>query len=89
VFEKVRHREGLGLGDVKMIAMIGAFLGLRLTLLTLFAASLIGSVVGLIYIFATRKKAAEYHLPFGSFIGAAALAVTMLTEVVSVWLSKK
>ena len=89
VFEKVRHREGLGLGDVKMIALIGAFLGLRLTLLTLFAASLIGSVVGMIYIFATRKKAAEYELPFGSFIGAAALVVTMLTEVVSVWLSKK
>jgi prepilin signal peptidase PulO-like enzyme (type II secretory pathway) len=72
-----------------MIAMIGAFLGLRLTLLTLFAASLIGSVVGMSYIFATRKKAAEYELPFGSFIGAAALVVTMLTEVVSVWLSKK
>ncbi len=88
-FEKIRHREGLGLGDVKMIAMIGAFLGLRLTLLTLFAASLLGSVVGLIYIFATRKKASEYHLPFGSFIGAAALAVALLNEVIIVWLPKK
>ncbi len=88
-FEKIRHREGLGLGDVKMLAMIGAFLGLRLTLLTVFAASLIGSVVGLIYIYATRKKASEYHLPFGSFIGAAALAVAMLGEVISVWLPKK
>ena len=88
-FEKFRHREGLGLGDVKMLAMIGAFVGLRLTLLTVFAASLIGSVVGLIYIYSTRKKASEYHLPFGSFIGAAALAVAMLSDVVSVWLPKK
>jgi leader peptidase (prepilin peptidase) / N-methyltransferase len=88
-FEKIRHREGLGLGDVKMIAMIGAFLGLRLTLFSVFAASLIGSVVGLIYIFATRKKAAEYHLPFGSFIGAAALAVAMLSDVIVKLLPKK
>jgi leader peptidase (prepilin peptidase) / N-methyltransferase len=89
IFEKVRHREGLGLGDVKMIAMIGAFLGLRLTLFTMFVASLMGSVIGLTYIFATRKKAAEYHLPFGSFIGAAALAVALWSDVVSVWLPKK
>jgi len=54
-----------------------------------FAASLIGSVVGLIYIFATRKKAAEYHLPFGSFIGAAALAVAMLSDVIVKLLPKK
>jgi leader peptidase (prepilin peptidase) / N-methyltransferase len=88
-FEKIRHRQGLGLGDIKMIAMIGAFLGLRLTMFSLFAASLIGSVVGVIYIFATRKKASEYHLPFGSFIGAATLAVAMLSDVVSVWLPKR
>jgi len=88
-FEKIRHREGLGLGDVKMVAMIGAFLGLSQTLVTMFAASLLGSIVGLTYIFATRKKASEYHLPFGSFIGAAGLAVTMLYEVLVVWLPRK
>lgn len=88
-FEKVRHREGLGLGDVKMIAMIGAFLGLRLTLLTMFVASLVGSVIGLIYIYATRRKASEYGLPFGSFIGAAALLVAMYSQVIAVWLVKK
>src|SRR5262249_13922669 len=43
-YEKIRHREGLGFGDVKMLAMIGAFLGLRFTLLTLISASLLGSV---------------------------------------------
>jgi leader peptidase (prepilin peptidase)/N-methyltransferase len=87
-YEKIRHREGLGFGDVKMIAMIGAFLGLRWALLTLIAASLFGSVSGLIYIFVTGKDASTYELPFGSFLGLAALAVAMLGEVIVVWYSR-
>jgi leader peptidase (prepilin peptidase) / N-methyltransferase len=46
-YKYARGREGMGMGDVKLMAMIGAFLGLRLTLLTIFAASLAGSVFGL------------------------------------------
>ena len=81
VYEKVRHREGMGLGDVKMIAMIGAFLGLRWSLLTLMLASLAGSIGGLIYLKATRKEASTYELPFGSFLGLSALAIMMATQV--------
>jgi leader peptidase (prepilin peptidase)/N-methyltransferase len=77
LFEKIRHKEGLGLGDVKMIAMIGAFLGLKSALLTLVVASVFGAVGGLVYIFAKGKDAATYELPFGSFLGMAALAVAM------------
>jgi leader peptidase (prepilin peptidase)/N-methyltransferase len=80
-FEKIRHKEGMGLGDVKMIAMIGAFLGLPRCLLTLFAAALLGSVTGLVYIYATRKDASSYHLPFGSFIGIAGLGMAVLAMV--------
>ena len=46
LYEKVRHREGLGFGDVKLMAMVGAFLGLRGALLTLVLGSLAGSLVG-------------------------------------------
>ena len=46
-YYRLRHEEGLGMGDVKMLAMIGAFLGWQLTLVTLMMASLAGSVVGL------------------------------------------
>jgi leader peptidase (prepilin peptidase)/N-methyltransferase len=80
LYEKVRHREGLGFGDVKMIFMIGAFLGLPGALLTLIAASLIGAVGGLLFIHFTGKDAATYELPFGSFLGAAALAVAVYSE---------
>ncbi len=85
VYEKVRHREGLGLGDVKLMAMVGAFLGLRGSLLTLIVGSLAGSVLGYTYILATKKDASTYQLPFGTFLGAAALAVTLIGEKMLGW----
>jgi leader peptidase (prepilin peptidase) / N-methyltransferase len=75
LFEKIRHKEGLGLGDVKMMAAIGAFLGVHGALLTLVVGSLLGSVIGLAYILLTRKDAGTYQLPFGTFLGAAAVIV--------------
>jgi leader peptidase (prepilin peptidase)/N-methyltransferase len=81
LYEKFRHKEGMGLGDVKMIAMIGSFLGVYFALLTLLLASFVGSVAGLIYIKATKKDAATYELPFGSFLGATALAVMFVAQV--------
>jgi leader peptidase (prepilin peptidase)/N-methyltransferase len=46
LYKAVRHRDGMGLGDVKMMAMVGAFLGLRGTFLTILLGTLLGSVVG-------------------------------------------
>jgi leader peptidase (prepilin peptidase) / N-methyltransferase len=77
LYKKVRHREGLGLGDVKMLAMMGAFLGISDTLLALIAGSAFGVVAGLAYILITRKDPSTYQLPFGTFLGAAALAVAL------------
>ena len=85
IFEKVRHKEGLGLGDVKMIAMIGAFLGLRATLLTLIVGSIAGSVIGLIYIQLTKKDASSYELPFGTFLGFAGIFVALAGQKVIHW----
>jgi leader peptidase (prepilin peptidase)/N-methyltransferase len=47
VYKVARGREGMGMGDVKMMAMMGAFLGLRGTFLTILVGSLLGSVIGL------------------------------------------
>ena len=56
-----------------MIAMMGALLGLHQTLLTLILGSIAGSVIGLLYILLARKDASTYELPYGTFLGAAAL----------------
>lgn len=71
---RLRGREGMGLGDVKMMLMAGAFLGLKRTVLTILVGSLLGSVIGLMLILVWRKGA-DYELPFGTFLGAAALLV--------------
>ena len=85
LYQKIRHREGLGFGDVKMVAMIGAFLGLQGALMTLIVGSLLGALVGLCYIWFTGKDASTYELPFGTFLGAAALAVGFFGEVFLTW----
>jgi leader peptidase (prepilin peptidase)/N-methyltransferase len=74
-YYRVRREEGLGMGDVKMLAMIGAFLGWKLALVTLMMASLAGSVVGL-FLIVSRRGGMKYALPFGTFLalGAAAAA---------------
>lgn len=78
LYYRVRHREGLGLGDVKMAAMIAAFLGISGALLTVIIGSVLGSVVGLSYIWLAKKDAATYELPFGSFLALAALIAAIL-----------
>jgi leader peptidase (prepilin peptidase)/N-methyltransferase len=84
-YEKIRHREGLGLGDIKLIAMVGSFLGLSGALLTLVAGSLAGSIIGYGYIRATGKDPATYELPMGTFLGVAALAIAIAAKTVLPW----
>ena len=79
LYAKIRHKEGLGFGDVKMVAMIGAFVGLIGVLQTLILGSILGSVIGLAYIKITKKDFSSYELPFGAFLGAAALFVGLMT----------
>jgi leader peptidase (prepilin peptidase)/N-methyltransferase len=74
LYEKIRHREGLGFGDVKLIAMVGSFLGLRGALFTLVAGSVAGAVLGLGYIKLTGKDASTYELPYGTFLCVAGIA---------------
>ncbi len=78
VYLRLRHREGLGLGDVKLMAMVGTFLGLQGALLTLIVGSVLGSVIGYAFIRITGKDPASYELPFGTFLGAAAIAVSFV-----------
>jgi len=85
LYELVRHREGMGLGDVKMVAMIAAFLGLQGSLLTLIIGSMVGGVGGLLFILLTGKNASTYQLPFGAFLGGAAVVVAMFGQALVHW----
>jgi leader peptidase (prepilin peptidase)/N-methyltransferase len=85
VYQRLRHREGLGLGDVKLIAMVGSFLGLTGALWTLIAGSLAGSVIGYGYIRATGKDASTYELPFGTFLAIAALVIAVAAKTILPW----
>ena len=69
----VRRKEGLGMGDVTLMLFLGAFLGLRLTIFTLIAASFTGAVIGVIFL-SVQKKDLQHALPFGSFLAPAAYA---------------
>jgi leader peptidase (prepilin peptidase) / N-methyltransferase len=80
LYQKVRHREGLGLGDVSMMAMTGTFLGTFGAVSTLMLGSLLGSVIGVLYVYIARKDFSTYELPFGSFLALAAVAVALLTS---------
>lgn len=84
LYLRLRKREGMGMGDVKMMLMVGAFLGLKRTLLTIFAGSLLGSVLGIAFIL-MRRKDSTYELPFGTFLGLAALLVVFFGTPVVNW----
>ncbi len=74
------------MGDVKMLAMIGAFLGWKLTLVTLMLSSFAGSIVGVGLIVA-RRGGMKYALPFGTFLALGALAASLAGDRVIAWYS--
>ena len=73
LYQRIRGRVGLGLGDVKLLALMGAFLGPERGLVALLIGSVSGSVIGVTYILVKRKDSKTYQLPFGSFLCAGAV----------------
>ncbi len=73
IYEAVTKREGMGGGDVKLLAMIGAWLGWKAILFTLFFASLSGTFIGG-GVMLLRKQGRHYAIPFGPFLAFSALA---------------
>ncbi len=76
VYYRIRFREGMGLGDVKMMGAIGAFLGLRQAFMVVMVASVLGALLGLLFILLLRKTM-TYQLPFGTFLAVAAILLVV------------
>jgi leader peptidase (prepilin peptidase) / N-methyltransferase len=81
---RLRGMEGMGMGDVKMLAMIGAFLGWKAVLVTLAFASIAGAVTGLVLV-ATHASGLKYALPFGTFLAAGAMVASLAGDPLMNW----
>ena len=79
VYGKLRGIEAMGMGDVKMMAMVGSFVGPFGTLLTIFLGSIVGAVFGLLMI-PLGGRSLRDTLPFGCFLAPAALGSLLFSE---------
>ncbi len=75
-YEALRKQEGIGGGDIKLLAMMGAFTGWKGALFTIFAGSLIASAVGII-LMVVRRADGRLPIPFGPFLSAASFLYLM------------
>jgi leader peptidase (prepilin peptidase) / N-methyltransferase len=84
-WEKLRGIEAMGLGDVKMMFMVGAYLGWRLTILTIFVGVLSGSVIGIMLMARKGQRNMQMLLPFGVFLGLGAVAALLFGAPLVEW----
>ena len=84
-WEKLRGIEAMGLGDVKMMFMVGAYLGWRLTILTIFVGVLTGSIIGIALMLRQRERNMQMLLPFGVFLGLGAIAALLFGAPIVEW----
>lgn len=84
IYKALRKRGGMGLGDVKLLAMIAAFLGFGESLFALFIGVLTAAVYGLILL-ARRRASATTRLPFGSFLSAGGLFAALFGSGIVAW----
>lgn len=85
VYFVFRGIEGMGLGDVKMLLLVGFYLGWQLTVGTLIMASLLGTLLALGFIFKSGREALRLKIPFGVFLGAAAVILTIYGRQIVDW----
>ena len=76
IYSRFRGVEAMGMGDVKMLALVGAFTGIGGVILTIFAGSVVGAIVGIVLV-PLRGRTMQDTLPFGCFLAPAALAALL------------
>ncbi len=86
-YEWIKKQEGLGMGDVKLAMMLGAFFGWKAIIFILLVSSMLGSLAGLFLIF-FLKKGLKYAMPFGPFLVVGAFVYLFWGEKLLSWYFK-
>jgi leader peptidase (prepilin peptidase)/N-methyltransferase len=85
LWERLRGVEAMGLGDVKMMFMVGAYLGWRLTILTIFLGVLTGSIIGVGLMARRGERDMQMQLPFGIFLGIGSIFALLVGSRIIAW----
>lgn len=85
LWQRVRGVEAMGLGDVKMMFMVGAYMGWRLTVVTIFLAAVSGSVIGILMMLRRGEKDMQMLLPFGIFLGIGSILALLFGTHIVTW----
>lgn len=85
LWEKLRGVEAMGLGDVKMMFMVGAYLGWRLTVLTIFLGVVTASLTGILLMLKRGERNMQMLLPFGIFLGIGSILALLVGARIISW----
>ncbi|HEY0461697.1 MAG TPA: prepilin peptidase [Pyrinomonadaceae bacterium] len=88
IWKRLRGVDAMGLGDVKMMFAVGALLGWRLTLLSIFLGAFSGAVIGVFMISRQKDKDMQTQIPFGIFLGIGAVIALLFGEQLIGWYIK-
>ena len=85
IWKRLRGVDALGLGDVKMMLGVGAFLGWRLAFVAIFLAAFSGAVIGVVVIARQKEKDFQAQIPFGIFLGMGSILALLFGEEMIAW----
>ena len=85
LWKRLRGVDAMGLGDVKMMFGVGALLGWRLTVLTIFIGAFAGALIGIVLIMRQKDKTLQTQIPFGIFLGIGAVVSLLFGEQLVTW----
>jgi leader peptidase (prepilin peptidase)/N-methyltransferase len=85
LYEIVRKKTGMGGGDIKLLAMIGALIGWPGVLFTIYVASISGTFAGLLTMVCKRERSLKLAIPFGPFLSIGAICYVFFGDVVKNW----
>ncbi len=85
LYSLLKKQEGMGGGDIKLLAMIGAATGMKGVIFTIFTGSLLGTIFGILLMVHTKIKDTKLKIPFGPFLSAGAILYIFYGEQLIQW----